>query len=874
MPLSTGQSLSFYEILGPLGAGGMGEVYRARDTRLEREVAIKVLPEEMVDDEERLRRFEREAKTLASLNHTNVAGIHGVDQEEDVCFLALELVPGEDLATRLARGPLPVDEAIDVGRQIAEGLEAAHEAGVVHRDLKPANVRVTPDGVVKLLDFGLAKPTPPEVSKVGTSTPQPDSFLVTSEGVVLGTPTYMSPEQARGKPVDKRTDIWAFGCVLYECLTGTRAFEGEALGDLMVAILEREPDLDALPAGTPPHVRRLLRRALTKDPRQRLRDIGEARLELSGEPPETALVAARTRSSKASASGGWIVAAGLLVFLVWRLGGTEPEAVVPAPSVHARVLLPPEAELAFGATQLGFDNNLLALSPEGSLLIYVGRSPEGGSCLYRQELTGFDGPEAIPGTEGALHAFFSPDGAAIGFLTDDRLKRVSPLGDGLLTICEAPAALRGRWTSDDTIYLGANQGRTLQRVPASGGDVETLTSASSVAFLDLLPDEKSALMLDYTGRTSMDFADILRLDLETLETRMVLENAQDARFVPPGELVFARAGSLHAIPFDVERGEVHGEAVTVLRDVVMDLTGGQAQFVFSPSGTVAFVEGPELARGGIAWIDRHGNEGFLPVPERAYGALDLDPTDARLAVQVADFEDYVWTYDIARGRGRRLPGKRTGWPVWSSAGGSVAYSAVGERSIRVESMDGTVSRTFAVDREAFPGSWSPNDQVLAIYSRVEGFFQLGFLDVSGGDVEWVEDLEHNAWGPAFSPDGEWIAYSTDETGRYEISVRSYPDGSVEHQVSAGGGIEAVWSPCGELFYRQGDTWMSVEIRTEPELTWSTPRVAFEADFVDTLGRSFDITSDGQRLYVIKQPKPPEGSRINLITNWRGRPEGT
>jgi len=311
MPLAAGQSLAFYEILDSLGAGGMGEVYRARDTRLDREVAIKVLSEELADDEERLRRFEREAKTLASLNHPNVAGIHGVDQEDDVCFLALELVPGEDLAARISRGPLPVDEAIDVCRQIAEGLGAAHEAGVVHRDLKPANVRVTPDGVVKILDFGLAKPIRPRATKEGTTTAESDSFLMTEEGLVLGTPTYMSPEQARGKPVDRRTDIWAFGCVLYECLTGARAFRGGSLTDILAAIVKEEPDLSLLPR-LPASVRALLLRCLTKDPRVRLRDIGEARVllqagDLEGSEPQVVAPAPARRSR------GFLLVAGGLV---------------------------------------------------------------------------------------------------------------------------------------------------------------------------------------------------------------------------------------------------------------------------------------------------------------------------------------------------------------------------------------------------------------------------------------------------------------------------------------------------------------------------------------------------------------------------------
>lgn len=869
MTLAAGQCLSFYEILGPLGAGAMGEVYLAKDSRLDREVAIKVLPEHFADDEERLQRFEREAKSLASLSHPNVAQIYGVDQHEETFFLVLELVPGETLEDRITRGALPLDEALDVCCQIAEGLEAAHEAGVIHRDLKPANVRITPEGRVKVLDFGLAKPMGEEKGS-GSST---DGMLTTEQGRLMGTPTYMAPEQARGKHVDRRIDVWAFGCVLYECLTGRRAFGGESMTDLLAMIVGGDPDWDLLPETTPPAVWRVLRRCLAKDPRQRQRDMGDARLELSGDSLEPTLTTPQPRSSKASALAGWLVAASLLVFLVWRVVGAEPETTISAPAVHARVLLPPAAELAFGAAQLGVDNNLLALSPDGSLLVYVGHSTEGQTCLYRQELAGFEAPVAIPGTEGALHAFFSPDGGTIGFLTDDRLKRVSPVGDGLLTICEAPSPLRGQWTFGDTIYLSTNQGKTLQRVPAEGGNVETLVSSSSMSFLEMLPDGKSALMLDYTGRINMGFADVVHMDLETLETKMVLENAQDARFVSPGELVFASAGSLHAIPFDVERGEVHGGAAIVVRDVVMDGTIGQAQFVFSQAGMMAFVEGPDLARAGIAWIDREGKQGFLPVPERTYGTIDLDPTDTQVVVQVADFEDYVWSYDIASERGRRLPGKETGWPVWSSSGGAIAYCADEQQSIRIESMDGfTESRSIAVDDMAIPGAWSPDDQVLAIYGAADAGTKLGFLDVPGGGAaEWLEDFGHNAWGPAFSPDGKWIAFSSQKTGLFEVFVRSYPDGTVEHQISEGGGIEVVWSPCGELFYRQGDRWMSVEIQTEPKLSWNTPSLAFETDFVDTLGRSFDVTSDGKKLYVIKQPNPPDGSRINVITNWRGQP---
>ena len=513
MSLSKGQPLSFYEVLGPLGAGGMGEVYLARDTRLDREVAIKVLPEELADDEERLRRFEREAKTLASLNHPNVAGIHGIDQVGDTAFLAMELVPGEDLEERLRRGALPVSEALAVCRQIAEGLEAAHEAGIVHRDLKPANVRITPEGVVKVLDFGLAKPVGPNASGSGTSSAQSDSFLATAEGMVLGTPTYMSPEQARGKPVDRRTDIWAFGCVLFECLTGKRAFDGDAFGDLIAAILEREPDLGALPNATPPHVRELVERCFVKDARQRLRDIGEARLALERVESEPAHQAA---SSPLRGPLGWVVGAlagGLAVFAALRPGPVEvpqPVAVrglttsgndgMPSASPDGRLIAfcserggRPQVwlkQLDTGGEQVLSDGPDIAprFAPDGNSVLFL-RAEGGRQHVYRQALLGSDARKIV---DDVIDACWSPDGTQVGIV---RVMRDTELMQfGVLTVDVRDGTERElyrtggmlfslHWSPDGSVlsaglsssqWVSSDDQTTLAVIPVDGGDVRRL----------------------------------------------------------------------------------------------------------------------------------------------------------------------------------------------------------------------------------------------------------------------------------------------------------------------------------------------------------------------------------------------------------------
>ena len=534
MSFSAGQTLSFYEILGPLGAGGMGEVYLARDTRLDREVAIKVLPEELAGDEDRLRRFEREAKTLASLNHPNVAGIYSIDQQVDTCFLAMELVSGEDLEDRLKRGALPLDEAFDICRQIAEGLEAAHEAGVVHRDLKPANVRITAEGAVKVLDFGLAKPIGPKARKSGTTSAQSDSFLATSEGMILGTPTYMSPEQARGKPVDRRTDIWAFGCVLYECLTGARAFQGDAFGDLIAAILEHDVDLGSLPDATPPRVRELIARCLAKDPRTRLRDLGEARVLLERVRAGKDLGGGAGSEPARRRSPGWAIAAALVVGGAMALGAAALAGGWSSP--QSRLAVRTSIDLPQGLVLDSVDR-AIALSPDGSRVALIAENVvDGSKQLYLRSLDRLE-VSPVPGTEGASYPFWSPDGRSIGFFAGLKLKRIDLPGGIVRTLCDAPDSGRG---VRGILYLAVGA----------------------------LPTGEDSAASDDRSWTSDDYGVALwAFHPETRVTRKIQDSAAEAFFIEPGFLAYMRDWNLMLQPFDPEALELTGEPAPVATDV-------------------------------------------------------------------------------------------------------------------------------------------------------------------------------------------------------------------------------------------------------------------------------------------------------------------
>ncbi len=892
MALSPGTRLGPYEILSPLGAGGMGEVYRARDPRLGREVAVKVLPSAFSGDPERLARFEREAQLLASLNHPNIAAIHGLEESNGVRYLVLELVPGETLAELLAAGPLTTEAALGISRQIAEALEAAHEKGIAHRDLKPANVKVTPEGKVKVLDFGLAKAFAGDSSATDLSQSPTVTRGATREGVVLGTAAYMSPEQARGKPLDKRTDIWSFGCVVYEALTGRQAFSGETVSDTIAAILGRDPDWQALPETTPANIQLLLRRCLQKDVTRRLRDIGDARIEIeerlnsSGALlPSTAGISApkRGRRQRAVSWSLAVLAALSIGVALWSLMRAPR---TPTRSI-ARVVvpLPPTDRLALGALPV------IALSSDGTRLVYVAN--HGGSThLYVRSIDRFEAA-LVPGTDGAESPFFSPDGQSVGFFAEGKLKKVSLSGGAPLTLCSAPVNRGGSWGLDDSIIFAPSITWGLFRVSSAGGTPKPLTVPDRKKgeyghrWPEILPGGKAVLFTVWTG-TSFDDARIAVVSLETGERRVLIEGGTYARYVPSGHLVYARAGGLLAVPFDLNRLEVTGPSVSIFEGVSMNPTFGGAEFSSSADGSLAYVPGGlRVGEETLVWVDRKGVAQTLPAPPRGYMSPRLSPDGQRLAVAIVGTNIGLWIYDLARGTLTRLIASGPiPFPIWTPDGKHLTFTSALGGALNLYWMpadgSGAAEPLTRSEDAQWPGSWSPNGQVLAFTEA----------DPTTGYDIWVLGLDgdpstplgagrkarpflqtaSNEYLPMFSPDGRWLVYGSDESGRQEIYVRPFPGPGGKLQISTEGGTELMWARNGrELFYRNGDKMMAVAVETKPTFAAAKPKLLFEGHYepgVFAYEPNYDVAPDGQRFLMIKgSEQESAATQINVVENW-------
>ena len=874
MPLLAGTKLGLYEILAPIGQGGMGEVYQARDSKLGREVAIKVLAEALRRDEERLARFEREARVLASLNHPGIATLYGLERSRDITYLVMELVPGETLQERLARAPLTIDEALGFFQQIAEALEAAHAASVVHRDLKPANIKITPEGRIKILDFGLAKAfTAPEpVSELSRSpTLTRDA---TAAGVILGTASYMSPEQAKGKNADKRADIWAFGAVLFEAITGRKAFDGESVTDVLANVIHKEASWDALPAETPWQVRKVLRRCLAKDPARRFHDIADARLELSEEtapPTPTGTAAARSwRVVLAAAVGVLLGVAGAV-----SLRRDEPP---PNAGVQRFVIRPPLAEPPI-------EIETPEISADGRRIAYVGVS-ESERHLYVREMDAIES-RLIEETEGATSPFFSPDGLTIGFFSGGKLKKVSTLGGVPIEICDAYAAgPGGSWAFDDTIWFSGNWNSGFLRVSAEGGKPEPVTVPDAARgevghwWMDFLLGGKTGVFTVFTDEGTHRLA---VLDVESRTWRHLVPGMQ-GRYVPSGHILYYASGIYQAVAFDPLRGEVVGMAVPVLEGTRALSPTGSPERYFGTSnaggkGLVATVPGGAyMPRSVMVWVDFEGRVENLPFASAAMESARLSPDGTKLAVtRVEGGIDNIWVYDLARGTEEKLTRESSNFDAqWTPDGNSIVFSSArrGAFDIFTKPVDALGVEEVLLAREVDESAYaiSPDGNWLALVEyTVETGEDIALFHLrNGSDPVTVVRTASEDGSPRFSRDSSWLAFESTASGRSEVYVQAVADGTGRVRVSTNGGARAVWSPTAdELYYVSGNRLLAARYRiVGGEFRAETPRFLVDLPEGDAGGEFLEISPDGTRfLILVDSGEDPPPTEIHVTTNW-------
>jgi serine/threonine-protein kinase len=878
MAISAHTRLGSYEVISPLGSGGMGEVYRARDTNLRRDVAIKVLPDAFAKDPERLGRFEREARILASLNHPNIAAVYGLERSGDLTYLVMELVPGETLGERLTDGPLEVGLSIKIFHQIAQALEAAHENGVIHRDLKPENIKITPEKRVKVLDFGLAKAFAPASATAVSKTPTA-TFKGTSQGVIMGTPAYMSPEQVRGQQLDKRADIWSFGCCFYEALTGRHPFYRGTASDVLAAILNSEPDWNVVPKSTPRGVRALIKRCLQKDTDQRLHDIADARIDIgdavsmiSGIAPIGTGEITEWRKKLLWAVG---VIVGTLVLGLAIRGLMLDRSSDRRPVRRFVMGLPTTVPLALGS------GPSLALSPDGTRFVYAARRG-GKSQLYLRNMDELE-PTPIPGTEEGLGPFFSPEGDWLGFFAEGKLKTVPLSGGRAMTLGDGASPRGASWGSDGTIVFAPLTVSGLSTVSTTGAGLSVLTT------LDSEKDEKShrwpsflpgGTAVLYTSWTSGRY-DIEAVSLDTGERQTLIEDATYGRYSPTGHLVFARGSSLFAVPFDPSSLEVGEPAVEVIDGVMMDPQTGAGFFDFSDDGLTVYVPGgadppPSGGTGALLSVDRQGVARPLAQMQRAFQLPRISPVDARrLIVTITEGNKTdVWGYEIGRGVTTRLTFEASnGAAIWTPDGTRITFSSdrLGSFNVFSKASDGSGSaeRLLESAHPQFPSSWSPDGQHLAL-TEIQPSTGLDILLLKRGaaQAEGLMASSYNESGAMFSPDGRWIAYVSDESGQDEVYVRAHPSGG-KFQISAGGGTEPVWARDGrELFYRSGDWIMAVGVQTEPQFMAGKPQALFEApyDEAGAANSNFDTTADGG-FVMVRSQQEWESAQLIVVTNW-------
>jgi eukaryotic-like serine/threonine-protein kinase len=880
LALTPGTRLGVYEVTAQIGEGGMGQVFRATDTTLGREVAIKILPDAFVADPDRMARFEREAQTLASLNHPHIAAIYAVEKSAGMHALVMELVEGDDLSQRIARGAIPLDEALPIAKQIADALEAAHEQGIIHRDLKPANIKVRPDGTVKVLDFGLAKALEPTgaMSASNSMSPTITTPAMTQAGMILGTAAYMSPEQAKGKAIDKRADIWAFGCVLFEMLSGRPPFRGETVSETLADVMKSAPPWQTLSASVPANLQELIRRCLVKEPRQRIRDVGDVRLALEGAfetaAPQT------TATATSSALGGrlaWVACAvALLLAVALAIPTVRHLREAPPP-------VPPEMRLEIN-TPATTDPVSLAISPDGQRIVFVATG-EGRSRLSLRSLDAVSA-RLLTGTEGASWPFWSPDGRSIGFFADGKLKRIDIDGGQPQNLTDAPSGRGASWNRDGTIIFTPDFG-SIFRILAAGGEPSPLTrpespKQTSHRFPQFLPDGRHFL---YYVQGIPESSGIYIGDLQGSQTRRLLDADSAAVYATPGRLLFVRQGTLFAQDFDVARLELRGNAFPVAERIALDTSAqGSAAVSASAAGPFVYRTGSAGGLRQFVWLDRSGKDIGKAGDLLSTLSVELSPDGRRVALhQRVNQNIDVWLLELGRGVLSRFtfdPALDV-FPIWSPDGSRIVFSSnrKGPQDLYQKPAVGAGNEELllATAQDKTPTDWSPDGRFL-LYRSVDPKtgYDLWALPMNGDQKPFpVVQTNFDERDAQFSPDGKWIAYQSNESGRFEIYIQPFPGPGSKLQVSTNGGAQVRWGPDGkELFYMALDARLMavpIQLASNPQTAEpGSPTPLFATRVGGALQgfmQQYDVSSDGQR-FLMNTITEEAASPITVVLNWK------
>jgi serine/threonine protein kinase len=886
MALSIGTKLGPYEIVAPLGAGGMGEVYRARDTKLRRDVALKVLPAAFAADPERMARFRREAQVLASLNHPHIGAIYGFDDFCNVHALVMELIEGPTLANRIARGAIPIDEALPIAREIAEALEAAHERGIVHRDLKPANIKITPDGNVKVIDFGLAKAVESDVTSIGIQNSPTISQMATQAGIILGTAAYMSPEQAKGKSVDRRTDIWAFGCVLFEMLTATRPFEGETVSDALAAVIRGEPDWPLLPSNTQHTIRKVLQRCLKKDPKQRLQAIGDARIAIEevlsgdsqdlGPPVEIRPPAWRRVLPWAVFAAVTFAAVFAAVYFMHK-----PQS---SPVIVSQIPSPPNTNFVF----TGINPGPLILSPDGERVAFSAVSSDGRQLIWVRPLSSA-AAKPLDGTDGATFPFWSPDSRSLGFFANGSLNRIDVSGGPPLALCDVAIGRGGTWGVDGTILFTPNVSSPVFRIAASGGSPQAVTNLNasmnerSHRWAQFLPDNKHFLFFAQTAVVGT--GSIYVASIDGGEPKFIMHNDSNAVYSLPGYLLFVHQGIFMAQRFNASRLRLDGDAVPLIEHVGVNSVISRALFAVSETGIMVYQAGnPTGETDRLVWYDRTGKQ----IEATGTSGLYLEPSVSadsnKLAISglpEGTGNLSIWVLDIARSTKTRLTFSQ--WsdrqPDWAPDGKSIAFisNRNGPPRIYLTASDGTgtpAALTTDGASEFMPRFTGDGRYLLfeRLAEQPNSRREIWAAPLSGDRKAFpVIQSQYDVFAPSLSFDGKWLAYESREAGRPEICVIPFLHGTGKWEVSTAGGLQPRWRrDNSELFYLSMDNKItSAEITQQgSSLLIGKVQSLFQVNPVPSAGGSqYDVTGDGKKFVVASLSLSQASEPLTLVVNW-------